>query len=422
MQALRPSPSEARDGSWHAGCYPSGLLGATPIDRRNAQLAQSPIRLVECTKAFWLGGTESQVVELLRGLSPRYQVRVAVLNEVGQLIEDVWRLGYLPEAFPLDGSYLALNTFKQVARMAAWLRRTRTEIVHVHDFYGTLLAVPAARLAGAKVIVGRLDLMHWHGPSRAAVLGVLTRAADRVIVNAEAVRQVCLAQGVPAGRIALIRNGIDLARFDARMAAPLDAPVPDVGGLPLAVHVANMSHEVKRQEDFLRALALARREVGPVHAYLVGDGGRRAQLESLARELGLSGLAHFLGFRLDTPAILARATLGVLPSMMEGLSNAVIEGMAARLPMVVTRVGGNPELVSHGERGLVIEPGRPAGLAAAIVQLLTDRGAARRMGEAGRAFVERELTVQSLIANHDRLYREVARPHETAAAREPTIG
>ncbi|MHB8872976.1 MAG: glycosyltransferase [Myxococcaceae bacterium] len=370
----------------------------------------TPIRLVEFTKAFWLGGTEYQVIELLRGLGTRYDVRVAVLDEVGQLIEEVWRLGKLPRSFPLGGSYLSANTLKQIARMAWWLRHTRAELVHVHDFYSTLVAVPAARLARVKVVVGRLDLLHWHGPTRAAVLGVLTRAADAVIVNALAVRGSCLAQGVAPERITLIRNGIDLPRFDARARLPLEGPVPDVGGAPLAVLVANMSHEVKRQEDFLRALSLVRPKVGPVHAYLVGDGSRRGELEALARGLGLLGLAHFLGFRKDTPAIQARATFGVLCSAQEGLSNAVIEGMAARLPMIVTRVGGNPELVTDGERGVVVEPKQPEQLARAMVELLTDRGAARRMGEAGREYVEKELTLEALVENHDRLYRRLARP------------
>jgi L-malate glycosyltransferase len=149
--------------------------------RREApEMAERPIRLVQFTKSFHLGGTEVQVVELLRGLPPRYQVQVAVLEEAGHLLETVWSLGHLPEAFPLRGSLVRANTAWQVARMARWLRKHRVDLVHVHDFYASVLAVPAAKLAGAKVIIGRLDLAHWHGRARRVLLAQLTAAADHV--------------------------------------------------------------------------------------------------------------------------------------------------------------------------------------------------------------------------------------------------
>lgn len=99
----------------------------------------------------------------------------------------------------------------------------------------------------------------------------------------------------------------------------------------------------------------------------------------------------------------------MLCSTAEGLSNAVMEGMAAGLPMVVTRVGGNPELVADGERGLVVPPLRPEALCEAFRKLLADREWGRRMGREARAFVERELSLERLVRRHDVLYRRVAR-------------
>jgi L-malate glycosyltransferase len=368
----------------------------------------NPLKLVLFTKAFYIGGTESQVIELLRGLPPeRYQTSVAVIDEVGPLLEDVWKLGHLPRSFPLRGSYLSANTAWQIARLARWLRDRRADLVHVHDFYSTLLAVPAARLAGAKVIVGRLDLLHWHGRWRSLGLRGLTHLADHVIANAEAVKHFVVTHDrIRKEKITVIRNGIDLLRFDVRARQGLAEPLPEVGGAPLAVHVANMSHPVKRQEDFLRAMALVPR----LHCFFVGDGPRRAELERIAHQVGVARRAHFLGFRKDGPAIQARATLGVLTSELEGLSNAVIEGMSSRLPMVVTAVGGNPELILDGERGWVVPPRDPEAMARAIRQVIGDPIQARVRGESARAFVERELTLDRLVANHDRLYRDVARP------------
>lgn len=376
--------------------------------REDVNMGTRPMRLVQFTRSFHIGGTEVQVLELLRGLPPSYQLQVSVLEDAGPLMGAVWKMGYAAEAFPLKGSVAQANTAYQVMRMARWLKSNRVDLVHVHDFYSTLIAVPAAKLAGTKVIVGRLDLSHWQGKARRAVHSRLTAMADHVVANAEAIRRMLVEEeGLPASRVSVIHNGLDLARFDVRMREGLKAPLPDTGDSPVIVHVANMNHPVKRQEDLLLALAMLHHGGTPVQAFLVGDGPRRKGLEKLAAELGVSDTVHFLRHRTDVAAIYARATLGVLCSSAEGMSNAVMEGMAAGLPMVVTRVGGNTDLVRDGERGLVVPAERPAQLAQAINQLLSSPEKARRMGRAARDFVARELSLERLIRLHDALYQRV---------------
>jgi L-malate glycosyltransferase len=379
--------------------------------RREDELqAEAPLRLVQFTRSFHMGGTEVQVLELLRGLPSSYHVRVGVIEHGGHLRRGVEELGYEPEAFSLQGSLMQANTAFQVRRLARWLRQERVEVVHAHDFYSTMLVVPAAKLAGTRVLVGRLDLAHWHGRARRTVLAALTRLADHVVANAQAIRRMLVEQeGLPAERVSVIPNGLDVRRFDARMRAGLEAPLPDTHGAPVVLHVANMSHPVKRQEDLLRALALLRGEGHALHALLVGDGPRRWELEAQARRMGLRDTVHFLGHREDVPALYARADFGVLCSSAEGLSNAVMEGMAAGRPMVVTAVGGNPELVADGQRGLVVPPEQPAALASAFRRLLDHREMGRRMGAEARAFVERELSLERMVRRHDALYRRVAR-------------
>ncbi|HLM42943.1 MAG TPA: glycosyltransferase [Myxococcaceae bacterium] len=378
--------------------------------REEARMAEAPLRLVQFTKSFHIGGTEVQVVELLRGLPSSYQVQVGVLQDDGPLMGAVRQLGHVPEVFSLGGSFARPNSALQVARLASWLRRERVELIHAHDFYSTMLVVPAAKLAGTKVIVGRLDLAHWHGKARRAVLEGLTHLADHVVGNAEAIRRMLVEEeGLSAERVSVIPNGLDIVRFDARVREGLKAALPDTKGAPVVVHVANMNHPVKRQEDLLRALAMVRLKGQVLHAFLVGDGPRRPELERMAKELGLTDTVHFLGHRADVPAIYARADFGVLCSSAEGMSNAVMEGMAAGLPMVVTRVGGNPELVADGERGLVVPPLRPQELSEAFLRLLGNRELGRRMGAEARAFVERELSLERMVRRHDALYRRVAR-------------
>jgi glycosyltransferase involved in cell wall biosynthesis len=349
------------------------------------------------------------MVQLLRGLPAGYDVHVAVLDPRGPLSTDLEHLGYRPAVFPLNGSLAHPNTAFQVARLTRWLRVNRIELVHVHDFYATILAVPAARLALAKVVVGRLDLAHWHSEAQRTALRAMTRLADHVVVNAEAIRNMLIEQeGIAPSAITLIRNGIDVRLFDLQTEKGLSAPIPDEDQ-PAAVLVANMNHPVKRQEDFLRALQMIASAGSPLRGWLVGDGPRRPQLEKLADALGLNGRAHFLGHRTDIAAIYARASMGVLCSSAEGLSNAIIEGMAARLPMVVTDAGGNSELISHGTRGLLVPPERPSDLASAMLWMQRNRIAARQMGEAARAYVERKLSAERLASSHDLLYRSLVR-------------
>ena len=380
--------------------------------RREAEaVGPNPIRLVQFTRSFFIGGTEVQVLELLRGLPPRYQLQVSVLQEAGPLVGELRKLGFTPEEFPLHGSLARPNTLWQVARLVRWLEQHRVELVHVHDFYATMLAVPAAKLAGAKVIVSRLDLAHWHGPARRAVLARFTRMADHVVANAGAIRRMLVEEeGIPDSRVTVIHNGLDLPRFDNRIRQGLQGPVPDTGGAPVVMHVANMNHVVKRQEDLLQALALLRREGLKLHAFLVGDGPRRPELERKSAALGVADQAHFLGHRADVPALYARANLGVLCSTAEGMSNAVMEGMAAGLPMVVTAVGGNTDLIVDGVRGRVVQPERPAELAQAFRWLLEHPEKAKDLGAAARGFVRRELSLERMVQRHDALYQRVARP------------
>lgn len=353
-----------------------------------------------------IGGAEGQFVERVRSADRlRWRHLVAALERRGDP-EELVRLGIRPREFRLAGSFVHPATAATILRLAAWMWRERVRLVHAQDFYTNLLAVPAARLAGARVIASRLDLAHWHGPRRRQALRLATRLADRVQVNAAAIRrQLVEEEGIAPERIEVVYNGIDLARFDRRARDPLEAPLPLPEGARAAAIVANL-HPVKGQEDAIEALARLGDRARDLHLLLVGEGERRPLLASLARRLGLAGRVHLLGHRRDVPAILARCELLISSSHAEGLSNAVIEGMASRLPVVATAVGGSPELIVDGERGLLVPPRSPQALAMAVQRLLADQGLRRRLGGAARTWVERELPIEAMARRFERLYEE----------------
>src|SRR5919201_1419897 len=250
------------------------------------------IRLVEFTNCFHVGGGEVQLLELLRRLPADYAVAVHALDPRGPLLAETRALGYEPHIHHLGGSLMRPTAVTETARLAWWLRRERIDLVHTQDFYSTLLGVPAAKIAGVPVVISRLDLVHWHGKARHVALAAASHAADAVVANCQAVKDLVVdRERVPEHRVAVIRNGLDVPRFDRLRRAPLAAPLPEVGTAAVAVLVANMRHEVKRHEDFLAALARMRREGADVVAFLVGEGARRPILEAMASELGLARAA-----------------------------------------------------------------------------------------------------------------------------------
>ncbi len=371
-----------------------------------------PVKVLVFQNRFLIGGQERQTVLHLGTLDrSRWEPMVRCLRLEGEHLEDLARIGVRPESLGIR-KMARPATLWRVARLAARLRAEGVALVHAQDFYTNTLGLLAARLAGIPCIVTRVDLAHALDRVQRQALAVLSRHAARVLVNALCIREACLRDGVRVERIALVRNGIDLPAFDGAAAcepsATVDGRLSPSGpldlGRPTVVQVANMHHPVKGQTDLLVAMREVLREVPEAQLVLVGDGALRPTLQRTAGELGLAGRVRFAGYRRDVPAILARATVAVSASHAEGISNAVLEAMAARRPVVGTAVGGTPELVRDGANGFLVPPGTPPQLARRIVELLREPALARRMGEKGRQLVEREFGVEAMRQSYDALY------------------
>jgi L-malate glycosyltransferase len=381
-------------------------LAHSPGRDQNHTVAASVLHLIQ---RFYVGGAERQFIERLRAHPEGFEPVVGCLEISGGNLEEFRGLGIgEPSVFPLHGSLLRPNTFRQVLRIARLVRDRGCVLVHGTDFVTNFLGVCAARLAGVPALVSRVDMGHprpgfgrWHRRLERLV----SRAADAVCANAEAVRQLCIEEeGCRPEDVSVVRNGIDLARFDRLAAAPLLAPIPE-GDLLVAV-VANL-WPVKGHRLFLDAVALAHERVPQARFLLVGDGPERHFLESRIAALGLGKTVFLLGTRYDVPAILARAHAACLPSRAEGLSNALMEEMTAGLPAVATDVGGNAELIEDGVSGFIVPPGDVRSLAARLSLLLSDREAARRMGAAARRKAGNELSLFAMSEGYRNLYSRI---------------
>src|SRR5438874_4307079 len=198
---------------------PNGLPGG----RRRAQIPAMAARVLHLVNRFYVGGSERQFIERLRRHPEGFEPRVACLELSGGNLDDFRALGLpQPEIFPLRRSLLRANTLRQIARLARYIRREGIQIVHGTEFISNLLGLFAARLGGARMVVSRVDLGHLRdgfGPWHRRVEGWVSRAADAVVANAEAVGALCIAEeGSAPGRTFVVRNGIDVERFDRRAA------------------------------------------------------------------------------------------------------------------------------------------------------------------------------------------------------------
>jgi glycosyltransferase involved in cell wall biosynthesis len=350
-----------------------------------------------------IGGGEESLLALLAALDRRRWAPAVVVPEEGAVAARTRALGYSVHVIPLPPlrrpGVALLRSVRELSRLAT---TKGAALIHANGSRAMAYAGVAARLARRPVI--------WHVrvAERDPLLDrVLGRLADRIVVISEAV-----ARRFPrrlARKLRVVRNGVDLARFDSRSpSAGLRGALGVPDGAPVVVSVGRFVAP-KGYAHLLDAAAMLQVEGTGAHWILVGDGELRAALEAQARRLGLAARAHFTGWRDDIPELMALGDLFVLPSLAEPFGRVLIEAMAMAKAVVATDAGGVPEIVVHGETGLLVPPADPHALATAVRELLADRGRAARLGAAGRRRAETTFGLAGHATAVERVYREVIR-------------
>ncbi len=288
------------------------------------------------------------------------------------------------------------------------LVRYRIQIIHTNSYVPGNYARLAAALLRVPVIID-----HWHGftrfnRKRRCICRWLGRVTDLSLTVSRGVRDYLIAQcALDPAKLRVVPNGVDLARLrprrprtEVRRELGL-ASEPRVVGL-----VARLDHWGKGHKEFFTALSTLKDRY-PIEALIIGGGRREGEMRQLAAEMGLAGRVYFLGPRDDVPDLLAALDIFVLPSHSEGVSLALLEAMAAGLPVIATAVGGLPEVVTDGENGLLIPPQDPEALAQALARLLADPDLAKKLGESARRHVVANFSLERLGREINEIYGEL---------------
>ncbi len=350
------------------------------------------LRVAHVSWGLNVGGLEKLLVEFARHADPaRFDLRFVSLTTRGTLAHDIERHGWPVIALEEPGGLQP----GLVLRLAQLFRGERIDVVHTHDERPLLYGAAAARLARVPRVVHTRHGQKARNTRRQVILFRLAAGlADRVACVSNDAAALTVREGVAPARVRTVRNGIDLARF-AYSGPAANGPV---------VTVARLSPE-KDVATLVRAAALAVRERPSFRLEVAGDGVCMPALKQLTAELGLEEHVYFHGEVHDVAGLLGRAGLFVLPSVEEGISLTLLEAMARGLPVVATRIGGNPEVVIDGDTGLIVPARDPAAMARALLRVLGDAPGGRRMGRAGRQRVETHFDVRRMVAAYEALYR-----------------
>jgi glycosyltransferase involved in cell wall biosynthesis len=299
---------------------------------------------------------------------------------------------------------------RMIWRVVQLVKALKIDIISAHEMKSDVIAYLASLLHPVPIVT---TLHGWIGnnPKQRLFIALdrlIVRRFDRVIAVSGRIRDEVHAAAVPPDKVRLLHNAIVIERYvrtgrrgflGELIGRPLDRPV--------VASIGRLSPE-KGHADLIEALGIAAARGYRMSAVLVGDGPERQRLADRIQALGLQESVHLPGYLKQPERVLEDADLAVLPSHTEGLPNAALEALVMEVPVLATRVGGTPEVITDGETGRLVEPRSPEALAEALMDFAKDPVRWKEMAQRGRAQVERRFNFQSRTRELEAIYLELA--------------
>lgn len=356
------------------------------------------LRVLHVLLSLEIGGMEQVAADLIKHLdSEQFIPVVACLESLGPIADELIRQGI--EVVKVD-KMIPILSFFYPGKLIKLIKKYRIDIVHVHSGCWHKAAL-AAKLCGLCNIIytehGRI-----FPDSRVVMLldrfySPLTKTV--VVVSENLAEYMCIEVGIPAKKIKIIINGIDVERFQV-------ARNPVVASENIRIGIIARLAPVKDISTLVRAMVIIHQRKPDMQLTIVGDGPERESLESLVKTFSLTSVVTFLGFRRDIPTILKDIDIFTLSSLSEGTSITLLEAMAAGKPVVVTNVGGNPAVVEEGVNGFLVPSGNSDALAHALLQLAENISLMRDISSANIHTVTQHYSIQVMARHYESLYRE----------------
>lgn len=352
------------------------------------------------TDSLDTGGSEKQFVTLAKALSASCgRVSLGCLQRRGALLDQVESI----QEFPLGGSFLSRQGLRSYSALRRHLQAERIAIAHAFDYYTNMVLAPVSRWAGVPGVIGsHRQIGDLLTPLQFGAQRTVLTLCDRVVCNSRKAAERLADHGLAEDKLVVIPNALPDEFF-----AKTTAALPRRPGVLRVGLIARMNHLVKNHSMFLRAASRLAPQFPSLEFLLVGDGPLRPALEQTAERLGVGGRVRFLGDCRDIAAVLAAMDISVVASSSESLSNVILESMASGVPVVATRVGGNPEVVHDGETGLLIPPDDEDRLVEAIERLLRQPLLRMNCSERAKEFARANFSLARISRQFENLYEDL---------------
>lgn len=365
------------------------------------------IKVMLLTVGLGVGGTEGQVLEIASRLDRRrFEVSVCSLKGADIIAHELRARGV--RVITLDGR--GAWDVRVLYRLARVILVERPDVIHAFLFWANFISRVLGRLLRVPVLISSYrDILLWAKWRNRLCDRFTAGWAHAATCCSEAVRRFALSEvGGDERKYITIHNGVDVARFtSSRTATRADVGLRE--GIPVIGTVGRLIEPGKGIAVLLQGMAQL---AGPpaslsCQLLIVGDGPARRQLHALGERLGISSRVVFAGMRRDIVDLLPLLDVFVMPSLSEGFGIAIVEAMAAGRSVVASAIGGIPEIVQHEETGLLVPPGDPVALAAALHDLLTRPDRARALGACGRQRARERFSIEVVVKRHEDLYERL---------------
>lgn len=363
-------------------------------------MTPSPIMLM--VRTLGPGGTERQVTEIAKALDGRrFAPHVGCFEDDGFRAEELRAAG-VPILCMRMSSFLSGDSPRAFMQMGAYFRRHGIRLVHTFDYPMNVFCAPAARLLGVPAVLSSQRSYRQLIPRKyIPALRITDRLVDGIVVNCEAIRKHLVVDfSVPTHKVEVCYNAIDVDTFHS---GPRLRP-PELDDASLVIGVTCVLRAIKDVATLVEAFSLINRVRPNLRLAIIGSGPERESLERQAFALGIREQCLFQPATKNVAPWLRAIDIFVLPSTTEALSNALMEAMASGCCAIASRIGGNPELVSENNTGLLFEPGDASDLAGKLACVVQDDALRARFAASAAARMTAEFSLDRCISRIERLY------------------